>query len=220
MWGGRFSSKPADIMQAINAPNGSGLNSYGSSVLTRMVPYAATARAIGTAMDPNERTVDSGKGVDWQTTVSQRVQQGVGLRSGLPVAQDVLGRPKENPQQGLRSVMPALRDAKSDPAVRAFREAGVDIGEPPDAITIDGIQLALTPAEQRAWQRERGAILERYAPRLTERAWWGRPEARTAAMQDLLRQANEAANGRVQQQIGGDALRRRLRETAQQKRAS
>lgn len=203
----------SDIMQAINAPNGSGLSSYGASTLTRMVPYASTARAIGTAMDPTERVVDSGKTVPWQENVSQRVQQGVGLRVGLPVAQDVLGRPKENPQQGLRAILPALRNAKSEPLVRAYLDAGVDISAPPTSV--EGVTL--TPAQQRRYQEVMGRELGRVAgPTVSSPTWQNTPPATQKMLletfQDIAKTLAEVA---VQSEGGADYWRQYTEATLQ-----
>jgi hypothetical protein len=151
--------------------------------------------------------------------IRQRVEQNLGRRSEIPVAQDVLGRERENQQQGIWSVLPKVSRRAAEPTIAAFREAGVDIGGPKDQLTIDGIPVPLLPPERRRWQTYRGEILAKYAPGMTSKSWWSRPEAREAAMRDVLRQANEAADSKIQKDIGADALRRRVREGIQKKRA-
>ncbi|HVQ45102.1 MAG TPA: transglycosylase SLT domain-containing protein [Candidatus Saccharimonadia bacterium] len=212
----------SSIMQTIQAGYGGGLGSaaerYASSTITRMVPYAATARTIGTALDPNERTVDSGKNTPASTTISQQVQSGIGARGGLPIAQDVLGRPQENQQQGVKAVFARTSAEKPDPTVKAFLDAGVDIGFPKTKLTVDTIPMDLTPDETRRWNTYRGEILQRFSGNLTSRTFWSNPEARKVAMEDLLRQANDAADQRLMQSIGAGDIRRRVLEARQQQR--
>lgn len=157
----------ADILDAFDSA-GSGLEYLAGSNLARLVPYAATARTIGTAMDPSERTTDRGKAVPLAEGVSQRVQSSLGQRADLPVAQDVLGQPKENQQQGVWSVLPRLSPKKSEPLVRAYLDAGVDISGPPPEI--DGVQLA--PPQQRRYQAIMGRELERIAGPVVNGSTW------------------------------------------------
>ena len=88
----------------------------------------------------------------------------VGLAAGQVAVQALLG------QIDLAGVLPF------------FLDAGVDIGQPKDELTIDGIKIALTPSEQRQWQRYRGEMLERFAPGMARfapaiTAAWHRPQA-------------------------------------------
>ena len=221
----------SDLIKATEDPGSFGA-SYAANVAGRLIPGGATARTVGNMTDPYERQVDSSKDVGYPEAIRQRVARGlpnsglpvdgvplpiIGGREDLPPAQDVLGRPQENERSGAAAFGPKTRTPKPDATIQAFTDAGVDIGFPPDAITIDGIKLELTPAEQREWQRLRGAMLEKYAGNLREKPWWNRPEARTKAMQELLREANAAAGGSLQRSIGAAELRRRLRESAQKK---
>lgn len=208
----------ADILDMFDSA-GSGMEYVAGSNLARMIPYAATARTVGTALDPSERAPERGREVPLQEGVIQRAEQNLGLRSGLPVAQDVLGRPQENQQQGLWSVLPRMSPQKAEPTIAAFREANVDIGGPKEKLTLDGIDVPLTPAEQRKWQSYRGEILVRFAPGMRDKGWWSRPEARETAMRDILRQANETADQRVMRDIGAEAIRRRVRQGVDKKRA-
>ena len=214
----------ADLIKAMNDPGSVGA-SYTAQFASRLIPLGATARTIGNATDPLERQTERTADVGFPEAVRQRVARGlpgqglpfVGGREGLAPAQDVLGRPQENERAGLASLGPKTRTPKPDATIQAFTDAGVDIGFPPDTISIDGVQLELTPAEQRRWQRERGTILEKYARTMTEKPWWGNPAKREVAMKELLREANSAASGEVQKFIGAESLRRRLREAAQKK---
>lgn len=209
----------ADLLQVFDNA-GPGLEGFSASNLARLVPYAATARTIGTAMDPNEREAERGRNVPIGQSIRERARQQIGIRDELPVAQDVLGRPRENQQQGVFAVLPRVSPKRAEPTIAAFREAGVDIGGPKDNLTLDGIPVPLTPAEQRQWQTYRGEILARHAPGMPGKTWWSKPEAREAAMRDLLAQANAVADQKIQKDIGPEALRQRVREGVQKKRAS
>ena len=109
---------------------------------------------------------------------------------------------------------------REDPTIRAFLEAGVDIGKPKEQLTLSGIPIDLTPAEQREWQRLRGEQLERIVPPLLGRPFWTQPLQREKAMQDVLSQSGEAADQRLKASIGQDELRRRVREAAEKRKGS
>ncbi len=157
----------ADLLAVFDSA-GSGVEGFAASNIARLVPYAATARAVGTAMDPSERQPDRGADVPMQESIRQRVQSSLGLRSDLPIAQDVLGRPRENQQQGIAAVLPRLSPKKAEPLVQAYRDGGVDIGGPPD--NVSGVKL--TPEQQRRYQQVMGRELDRLAsPMVTAPNW-------------------------------------------------
>lgn len=148
----------ADLLAVFDSA-GSGVEGFAASNIARLVPYAATARTVGTALDPSERQPDRGSDVPMQESIRQRTQSSLGMRSDLPVAQDVLGRPRENQQQGAWSVLPRLSPKKAEPLIQAYRDGGVDIGGPPDEV--DGVNLS--PAQQRRYQQVMGRELDRIA---------------------------------------------------------
>jgi hypothetical protein len=157
----------ADILDAFDSA-GSGLERVAASNATRLIPYAATARTIGTALDPAERTTDRGKDVPLSEGFGQRVAQSLGRRSNLPVAQNVLGQPKPNQQEGIFSVLPRMSSRQSQPLVRAYLDAGVDISASP--AEVDGVKI--TPAQQRRYQSVMGQELERMAGPTVNGASW------------------------------------------------
>jgi flagellum-specific peptidoglycan hydrolase FlgJ len=216
----------SNIMQAIQAGQGGGLGSaaeqFASSTLTRMVPYAATGRAVGTALDPNERTVERGKNVPAETTIGQQVQQGVGLRGDLPIAQDVLGRPQANPQQGWGALFAKTSPEKADPIIKAFLDNQVDIGSPRQDLTIslygpDGkvsqsIPMPLTPAEQRTWNQLRGDALINLVGPATKDPEFAKapPDVQAKWLQTQLQTANDYATRTIRGQLPDPEITKRI----------
>lgn len=208
------------IWRAIDEPDRYGPQWLGN-MMTSLVPYGAGLNTVAQAMDEEaqrrpDRVADVGVREYLGQTAAQRIP---GLRETVPESQDVLGKTMPNEQAGALAFQPfRASTVRSNPTIRAFLEAGVDIGKPKDALTVDGVKITLTPKEQRQWQTLRGETLERVTPGLTQRAWWKQPEAREAALKDVLRDANTAADAKLQQQIGTVELRRRLRESAEKMR--
>jgi cell wall-associated NlpC family hydrolase len=216
----------SNIMQAIQAGQGGGLTSgaenYAASTITRMVPYAATGRFVGTALDPNERTIDRGKNVPASTTIGQQVQSGVGLRGDLPVAQDVLGRPQENPQQGWKAGFAKTSPEKADQIIKAFLDNQVDIGSPRQDLTIslygpDGkvsqsIPMPLTPAEQRTWNQLRGDALINLVGPATKDPEFAKapPDVQAKWLQTQLQTANDYATRTIRGQLPDPEITKRI----------
>jgi antitoxin (DNA-binding transcriptional repressor) of toxin-antitoxin stability system len=164
-----------------------------ADVATRLTPGAATARAIGTAGDTAERTVDRGAGVPILDEAYQRWQQATGQRVDLPVAQNILGEPKENPQQGVAAFFGRLGYAKDDPVIRVFQEARVFPGNPPDDVR--GIKL--TPDEKRRWDTYRGEALRETIPDVADAVQGESPEVREKALRNAFQSAGRIAQGRL-----------------------
>ena len=213
----------ANVLDAMSGQGLAGkLERYGSSQVTAHIPYASTARAIGTSQDTAERTVERGKDVPPDVTVGQQIAAGVGNRSGLPVNQDSLGRPKENQQQGIWAFVPKMSSQRPDPTIQAFTDAGVDIGGPSKTLNISvpgasgrttSYQLPMNPEEQRAWQRLRGEAIQKIVtPELLASDKWknAKPADREMFLRMQLADANEYAKQKMQEQIGLAELRRRL----------
>jgi hypothetical protein len=123
-----------------------------ADVMTRFTPGAATLRGIGTVVDTAERTVDRGKGVPMTDEAIQRWQQATGQRADLPVAQNILGEPKENPQPGVWAFFGRLGYPKEDPVISVFQDAQMLPSDPRDQITLDaedGVKITLKPGERR-----------------------------------------------------------------------
>jgi hypothetical protein len=207
----------SNVMQAIQAGQGGGLGAaaerYASSTITRMVPYGATARTIGTATDPYERTTDRGKNTPSETTIAQQVQGGIGARGDLPVAQDVLGRPQENQQQGAKALFARTSQERRDPVIQAFLDANVDIPIPP-AKAGDYI---MTTDEKRAWNAARGQYVMQHIPPTLGTLTSPRRQER---LRDLLEMANEYADRAVERTIPLNQRSQRRREAEAAAKAS
>jgi hypothetical protein len=194
-----------------------------SDVMSRYTPGAATARAVGTSQDPMERTTDRGKGVAFWDEVKQRYQQSIGQRSDLPVAQDILGRPQENLQQGAAVVLPKLPTRREDPSLGVLQEAGVYPGDPKREITLDeDVKLPLLPSERRVWNAARGQVVEEATRELlADPGWESAPkDVKADILQEILRYAAEAADGQVMEHIGDAEIDRRVEADQLKRRAS
>lgn len=206
-----------DLIEAMKDPATFG-ESYLASTASRMIPLGATARLAGTMTDPNERAVERGDDVGSIETIRQRVARGlpgqglpvIGGREGLPVAQDVLGRPQENERRGIASLGPRSRTSRPDPVIQAFTDVGIDIGYPPSTFTVDGVKIDMTPEQQRAYQRYMGEAIEKGF----NRANGASDRRRTEALQTLYDEARVAAGAKVQAEIGRSEIRSRVRAGA------
>jgi hypothetical protein len=201
----------ADIMAAITDPQAGGVEGYVAQNVTRLLPYAATTRTIGTAQDTNERETDRGRDVSMTESVSQRVQQGVGARSELPVAQDVMGRPRENQTPGIWSVLPKFSQKRAEPLVRAYLDAGVDIGTPPDKID----NVPLKPAQQRRYREVMGRELERIAGPTIRGAGWANmpPQVKKQLLETFQSAARVLAETAVSSEGGSKFAEDRAKAT-------
>jgi flagellum-specific peptidoglycan hydrolase FlgJ len=187
-----------------------------ADVATRVTPASATLRAIGTAGDDYERTVDRGAGVPILEEAKQRWQQSVGMREDLPVAQNILGEPKENDQPGAAAFFGRLGYRRNDPVIRIFQDARTFPADPRKEITLDaedGVKITLTPRERRIWDAERGKVLRQAGTQLAATPEWA--TLPLAVQQDVLREimddAAEAADGQMLQVVGNDEITRRLK---------
>jgi hypothetical protein len=188
----------------------------------RYLPYSGVIRATANATDASTRRPESWSDVGFGEAVRQNALMAVpGGRQMVPAGQDILGREAKNPQQGLGAFIPRVTTPRNDPTIKAFQDAKVDIGYPPNDLPLEGgVTVPLTPAEQRAWNAERGKLLEQFATRFTSAPWWQNPEARQKGMQTLLSDANAAANAQIKARIGAQELTRRAREAIEKKKAS
>jgi hypothetical protein len=163
-------------------------------------------------------------------TVPELVQDRTPLRGGaaglgpalgvpaLPAKQDALGRPVQNEAAGpVAGAFPFPRRTaeKEDPVLDAFAAAKVNIGEPKQQLTIDGIKIQLKPDEQRAWQSLRGDVLQQAVPKLIGKPALEKDGERV--LKSILDDASEVADERLKAQIGGEELRRRIREATARK---
>lgn len=215
----------ADLNDMLTNGFSSQFPGFAARSIVRYLPYGGVIRAGATATDPLQRRAEKwGDEAVPVGPVAQNLEMAIpGLRQNVPAVQTSLGQDAPNPQYGLGAVFPRVTTQRDDPTIRAFQQSGVDIGAPPDQLTIDAIPMPLTPAEQRQWNTARGEILQRFATGLTQRSWWNTPAAREMAMKELLQQANDAADERMKRTIGAAEIRRRLlesRDKMKQARAS
>ena len=197
----------AEILDMLDAPSpGAAIARYAGQTAAKAVPYAATARTVATALDPSQRQLEGGAQTSFGERAGQAFEQQVGARSALPVAQDVLGRPVENPQQGLGAFGPRMTRPSPDPIVGAFRGVGVDLTGPPSSV--DGVDF--TPAQQRAYQETLGRELARIAgPTIAGPNWETMPlSVRKQLLETLRETARTLAESRVRAEGGADFARR------------
>jgi hypothetical protein len=189
-----------------------------ADLATRVTPFAATARAIGTAADTKEREVDRGANVPLGEEFAQRWQQSTGQRSDLPVAQDVLGREKENPQPGILAFTGRMGWEHEDPIISAFQGAGVSIGDPPDAVE----SVPLTPDEQRRWNTLRGQSIIKDTERMVTAGTLEKlPPARQAERLEAIKaDASRRAAAELRREVGAAEWRRRQREAEAKEKAA
>jgi hypothetical protein len=208
-----------------------GATDLGAQAISSYVPGLSKANAASN--DPMQRTTD--KGGDWQERLRQKVVQrsgyipGVGSREDLPAAQDQYGRPIENPRQGAAAYLPRVVQPKDDPDTRVFSENNVIPGRPPQELSLSiyqgkgqprtPVKVALTPAEQREWNRIRGQELIDLGKELQRDRLWGQtpPEFQKQALEKALEQANEFAKATIMDQIGDDEIQRRMAGATEQK---
>jgi hypothetical protein len=198
-----------------------------ADVATRLTPLASTGRVIGTMRDPYEREASRGAGVPPEQELRERWQLGTGQREGLPIAQDVLGRPRENPQQGPAALFGPLGFPQDDPVIGALQEAGVtpgepkkELGGPPPVGAGRAIPpIPLTPQEQQDWNAARGrVVIAETTKRLDDPAIRAmRTEQRTLLYERILRVAGEQADREIRSR---PEFQRRLRESMTKARAS
>ena len=201
-----------------------GLAPFLAEQATRLTPFAATARAVGTSVDPMERTTDRGKDVALADEVFQRWEQSIGVRQSLPVAQSAFGEPKENEQQGVWAFAPRIRQAREAPSADIFRNARVMPGQPkseirPMADDADLPEIKLRPSERRLWDQERGKSLRLIGEHLATHPKWATAplEMRQELLREAMNDAGALADEAVRQSIGADELKRRVRQAAQRK---
>jgi flagellum-specific peptidoglycan hydrolase FlgJ len=141
-----------------------------SSIAGGLIPESGLVRSVAQMTDPSQRQVLNPRTPqELLQSIQQNVQQNVpGVREALPARQDILGRAVSNPLQGLGELSPLHPAAgQPTPLLNAMQTAGVAPTLPPRTIDYGRYQqVALTPAEQRAWQQAQGQILQQSAAQL------------------------------------------------------
>jgi hypothetical protein len=197
-----------------------------STALTQLMPAGSFVNTIGQATDPLVRRSER---TDVGTQVAQNLLARVpGLRETVPAAQDPLGRDIPSEQTGLRALNPFRPTTERDePVLEAFLASGVDIGKPPEALTIEGLlpgleRPVLTAAEQRRWNQIRGEGLMRVVePMLTSPNWaQATPEAKADFLEKKRAEAAAYAHRTLRTEIGDAELKRRIDARAAGSKAS
>lgn len=192
-----------------------------TTALTQLMPAGSFVNTVGQATDPLVRRSER---TDVATQVGQNLRARVpALRETVPAAQDPLGRDIESEQTGFRALNPFRPTTERDePVLRAFLDAGVDIGKPRQDLTIsayddagrvtESIAMPLTAAEQREWNRQRGEALSHMLEGASQDpSFASRPAAvKEKYLRDKLEAANAYATRTVRGQIGGEEIGRRV----------
>jgi hypothetical protein len=137
------------------------------------------------------------------------------FRGSLPVRQGPLGEQLPNDMAGITGfVLPSPRRTteRPNPTYGVFREAGMDVGAPKTTLSLKGNEISMTPTEQRAWQRERGQVLDEIGHDLAaDPSWQDAPvERRQKILQRLVTRAGAAADKAVMDMIPDDEIDRRI----------
>lgn len=143
---------------------------YAARAAVRYLPWGGTLRAAAAAMDPVQRRASKwGDEAVPTTAIGEGIETAIpGLRQNVAPAQDVLGRPMENPQQGLGAILPRTTTLREDPLIKEFQAAGVDIAAAPS--DVDGVPLSA--AQQRRYTEVMGRELQRLAgPSIASGTW-------------------------------------------------
>lgn len=191
----------ADLYDMFVNDKGATFPGWAARSAVRYLPGGGILRAAAASADPLARRPEPwAKDEAFPTTaIAQNLETAIpGLRGNVPAAQDVLGRPAENPQRGLGAVIPRTTRAVDDPLVRAYLDAGVDIGGPPGTIALAGEgTVELSPAQQRRWNAARGQALQQARGEVL--AARSLPQAeRQAELRRILATARTQANDAVE----------------------
>jgi hypothetical protein len=171
-----------------------------SSILGGLVPESGLVRSVAQMTDPSQRAVLNPRTPqDLLQSIGQNVQQNIpGLRETLPVRQDILGRPANNPLQGLGELSPMrLAAGQQTPILQAMENANVAPALPPSTVAYGRYQqIALNPAEQRAWQQIHGGLLEQaVGPMVASPGWQAQsPQSQHLALQQVDQKITQATD--------------------------
>jgi len=194
------------VVKSIQDPDRYG-GQWLSQFLGSLVPAGSLLNTVGQMQDPNIRRAD-------RDTFANQVAGGVLVRipenpltpdrMDVPVAQDPLGRPIPNDQQGAAALNPFRPTTeRPDPVLQVFLDAQVDIGKPKDKLGLrQGASIEMTPPEQRRWNTARGAAIQE----IVRAEVLNNPDYRTASpieKQATLRRVLAGASERADQQLRG-----------------
>lgn len=211
-----------DLIKAVDEPD-----RYGPQVIANMatsfVPWGAGLNTVGQALDPVRRQPEKAKDVGFSQYILQSVASRLPfVRTLVPEARDVLGRPDANEMTGLAAFQPLrISQQQQDATLQTFLDAKVDIGAPKAELTVSRTPIALTPEEQRRWSELRGGLLAQHTPTVRDTPGYQAADhlGRQTALQKMLALAAEAADRQLMAEIGGPELTRRVEEAAARRRA-
>lgn len=188
---------------------------------TRYMPYGGVLRAAAASLDPNQRRADPWREGSPLPAIGEQMKVALpGLRQTVPAAQDILGRPMENPQQGLGAVIPRTTTMRNDPIINLFQDAGVSIGSAHDQMTVGRTSgVPLKPAEQRRWNEARGQFVQDYADAYTSNPDFMAlpPAQKEKYLKTFLGKAADYADKIVQSEADTEDLTTRTTDQAMKK---
>jgi Transglycosylase SLT domain/Peptidase_C39 like family len=198
-----------DALQS-NSVTGVGLTAAGdvaSSIAGGAVPMSGLVRSVAQMTDPTQRQALTPRTPqELPQSVLENVTQNIpGLRENLPARQDVLGRPLNNPLQGLGELLPVRTAAgQPTPLLQAMQTAGVASSPTPQTIPYGPThEVRLTPQEQRTYEQYRGQVLQQAADTLVRSPQWQQMPAyaQRAALENINSAASTAAGRMVLRDI-------------------
>ncbi|MCC6315453.1 MAG: hypothetical protein IT337_15720, partial [Thermomicrobiales bacterium] len=216
-----------DLVGLLTEPDQTGMG-WVAQQAARLTPYAASARDISTAMDPNERERPE-QGDTWAgmgTELLQRWQQATGQRGGLDPKTDAKGEPMPNEQAGWRAFAPRATQAKNDPIIKEILANDAQLGKTREAFTVTatgsdapdgGIgtgKVKLTRMEQARWKRHRWEYIQNvYAELMADQEFQRAPESiKQKVWRGQMASAGKYADGMIKEDWGDAEYERRVNE--------
>lgn len=191
----------ANVMDAIDDSEHKGEN-FLEGVVQQFVPYAALGRQIDRALGTSPRDVHG--------VMDSIFAQYPGLSGLVDERLDALGRPVKETQTGIGQFISPARYAfeTDDPVLRELRMADVGIGQAPKAFR----GIALTPEEQREFQRIAGEYITRQMPSVQAVKGYANqtPTQRQELLRRLVEVARTNAGGQIVRRFTPDEIRNRI----------
>jgi hypothetical protein len=191
-----------------------------ANAATQALPVGGALSAVARTLDPYERATERGNIVE---AVQARVPSTLLTpgRQDLPEQQDVLGRTVENVRAGLGALNPFRGgQAKESTVLRAMLDAGVNIGPPPEKVSIGKMKdIPLTAAEQREFRRIEGDEISRViGERIASDAFkTDTPQGRATRLRKDVEKAREKAKRAVLDAMSDEDLKNRAGRAAERK---
>ena len=186
-----------------------GATDTASSILGGLVPESGLVRSVAQMTDPLQRqALQAQTSQQLPQSIAENVMQNIPvLRENLPARLDVLGRQIGNPLQGAGEVLP-VRTAPGTPTpiLAAMQHADVTPTATPDKIAYGPMrEIALRPDERQAYERYRGAIIQRSAGPLVGSDRW--QQMSSFSQHQALSTIDQAASTAAQQMVLRDIVR-------------